>query len=131
LKTFGLSKKERIKSEKEFALVYSSGKTINSYSQKLKAIFFVEATDKSGVKAAFVVYKKAGKAVWRNRIKRLMRASYRLNKAILLDACSNKGLSLFVVFSAKKLNEKDNRELKLPDIMPDLIDVMQQIKSRL
>ncbi len=131
MKPFGLSKKERIKSKKEFALVYTSGKSINSFSQKLKAIFFVEKTTESGVKAAFVVYKKSGTAVWRNRIKRLLRASYRLNKEILLNVCSEKGIYLLVVFSVKSLNEKDNREIKFIDVQPDVVELMQQIKTRL
>jgi ribonuclease P protein component len=131
LKQFGLSKKERIKSKQEFELLYTSGTTINVRSQKLKAIFFVEETNESGVKAAFVVYKKAGKAVWRNRIKRLLRVSYRLNKKILLDTCTDKKLSLLVAFAVKSLNERNNKIINLPEVLPDVVDLMEQIKSRL
>ena len=131
MKQFGLSKKERIKSKQEFELLYTSGTTINSRSQKLKAIFFVEETNESGVKAAFVVYKKAGKAVWRNRIKRLLRVSYRLNKSILLDVCNEKNISLLVAFAVKSLNEKNNNTIKLSEILPDVVSLMEQIKARL
>lgn len=131
MKLFGLSKKERIKSKNDFALVYSSGKTINSYSLKLKAIFFVQETNESGVKAAFVVYKKAGKAVWRNRIKRLLRESYRLNKNSLVELCRTKGVSLLVVFAARSLNEQSNKTITLPEVMPDVLDLIEKIKSRL
>jgi ribonuclease P protein component len=131
LKQFGLSKKERIKSKQEFELLYTSGTTINARSQKLKAIFFVEETNESGVKAAFVVYKKAGKAVWRNRIKRLLRVSYRLNKSILLDICNEKNISLLVAFAVKSLNEKNNNTIKLSEILPDVVSLMEQIKARL
>jgi ribonuclease P protein component len=131
LKQFGLSKKERIKSKQEFELLYTSGTTINARSQKLKAIFFVEETNESGVKAAFVVYKKAGKAVWRNRIKRLLRVSYRLNKSILLDVCNEKNISLLVAFAVKSLNEKNNNTIKLSEILPDVVSLMEQIKARL
>lgn len=131
MKQFGLSKKERIKSKQEFELLYTSGTTINARSQKLKAIFFVEETNESGVKAAFVVYKKAGKAVWRNRIKRLLRVSYRLNKSILLDVCNEKNISLIVAFAVKSLNEKNNNTIKLSEILPDVVSLMEQIKARL
>ena len=131
MKQFGLSKKERIKSKQEFELLYTSGVSINARGQKLKAIYFVEETNESGIKAAFVVYKKAGKAVWRNRIKRLLRVSYRLNKNILLDSCKEKNVSLLVAFAVKSLNEKNNKIIKLPEVLPDVVDLMEQIKARL
>ena len=129
--TFGLSKSERIKSKKEFALVYSSGKTIHSSSRKLKAIFLIKKSEESGTKAAFAVYKKAGSAVWRNRIKRLMRESYRLNKSIIVDQCNSKNIGLSVVFAVKSLNQKSNKKIFLAEIMPDIIDLMNQIKRRI
>ena len=131
MKQFGLSKKERIKAKKDFAIVYSSGKTITSCSQKLKAIFFVQPTSESGIKAAFVVYKKAGSAVWRNRIKRLLRESYRLNKNILSDIVQKNESSLLLVLAAKSINQKTNKKINLNDILPDVVDLLEQIKRRL
>lgn len=131
MKTFGLSKSERIKSKNEFALIYSSGKSVNSHSQKLKAIYIVREANESGLKAAFVVFKKAGKAVWRNRIKRLLREAYRLNKYILLDTCKEKNIEVLLSLSVKSLNEKKNKKVVLEDLSSDVVDLMNKIKSRL
>ena len=76
----GLSPAERIKSKKDFDELYSSGKILISSNKKIKAIFLIKDNPDEGVKIAAVVSKKLGNAVWRNRIKRLIKETYRLNK---------------------------------------------------
>lgn len=132
MKKFGLSSSERIKSKKEFDLVYSSGKTIYSTSNKLKVSFFIERDSAEyGVKTAYAVSKKAGKAVWRNRFKRLLRESYRLNKYSLLQECWDKKVKILVIFSANFFNQQNNRKIRLIDIMPEVIELMNRIRDKL
>jgi len=131
-KPAGLSKKERIKRRKEFQLVYSSGKTIFSPLNKFKAtIFFIENESHPFVKVAFAVHKKAGNAVWRNRVKRLLRESYRLNKSELIQQSILKGKSGFVIFSPNKVNKKNYRNIYLKDVMPEIIELLKKIKNLL
>ncbi len=61
----------RLKKEKDFNLVFKNGKRIFSKSLTLIAL---KATE---LKAGFVVGKKHGGSVKRNRIKRLLRESFR------------------------------------------------------
>ncbi len=61
----------RLKKEKDFNLVFKKGKRL--YSDKLTIIYF----SSSELKAGFAVSKKHGKSVKRNRIKRLLRESFR------------------------------------------------------
>ncbi len=61
----------RLKKEKDFNLVFNKGKRI--YSKSLTVIYFPSKE----IKAGFAVSKKHGTSVKRNRIKRLLRESFR------------------------------------------------------
>ncbi len=132
MKNFSLSAKERIKKRKDFEILYSTGKTIYSSSKIIKAIFkFDKIDDEAGVKVAVVVGKKQGNAVWRNRVKRLIRESYRTNKKILFQNCLDEQLALKIIFAAHYLNERKNKKLELKEIMPDVIEIMSTIRNLL
>lgn len=132
MKKFGLSKKERIKSKKEFSLVYLKGSVLFSSGKKLKANYYSQTSSENpGVKVAFGVHRKSGKAVWRNRIKRLLRAAFRLNKHPLLDTCVSYNKLLFLVISPYGINEKNNKTIGLKDIQPDVVELMQKVKANL
>ncbi len=132
MKRFGLSASERIKSKKEFELVYSRGEILFSPSNKLKAVFFIDRNpDMIGIKTAYAVSSKSGNAVWRNRIKRLLRESYRLNKMEINNACIIKKLKLLLVFSPGTLNQTNNKKIFLKDIMNEVTDLLIQIGTKL
>ncbi len=132
MKRFGLSANERIKSKKDFESIFVSGKTIYSKNNNLKTIFIVEnKSEKPGVKIAAAVSKKNGNAVWRNRVKRLIKDSYRLNKTDLINAAVEKKVLLKVVFSANSLTGKKNKKLKLKDVMPNIIELILRLKGSL
>lgn len=132
LKQFGLSSSERIKSKKEFDLVYSSGETLFSSNQKLKAVYKIEKeTEEAVLKAAFAVSSRAGIAVWRNRVKRLMRESFRNNKHILKSKVEENKIRLLIVFSPVYINEKKNKKIFLKDVLPEIVDLMNRVSSRL
>ena len=61
----------RLKKEKDFKQVFTNGKRL--YSSSLTVIYFPA----SELKAGFAVSKKHGGSVKRNRIKRLLRESFR------------------------------------------------------
>jgi ribonuclease P protein component len=132
LKRFGLSARERIKSRKDFEEIFSNGKTIFSSDKKIKATYLVDKkVDYKGIVISATVYKKAGKAVWRNRIKRLLKESYRLNKKQLLEKVLSKGLLLKLVFSPNILNEKNNKKIYLSDIVPGVSEILLKLKDKL
>ncbi len=132
MKRFGLSSKERIKNKKIFEKVYSSGNILFSFDRKFKALYIVEENALvPGVKIAAAVGRKSGIAVWRNRIKRLIKESFRLNKEILTGVCIERSVNLSVVFSPNSVSEKNNKKIKLNDVLPGMIDLMLKIKSKL
>jgi ribonuclease P protein component len=97
VKTFGLSKKERLKSRKQIDLLFQQGKSFSAFP--LRVTFRVEPSEAPGLQAGFTVSKRNFKrAVDRNRIKRLLREAYRLRKNELKDAVAAKAVSLHVFF---------------------------------
>ncbi len=80
---------------------------------------------KTKFKVAFAVSKKAGKAVWRNRVKRLMREVFRLNKKIILNINTEK--LLLIVFSPNKVNQKNYKKIKLKDVEEEILSLMIRI----
>ncbi|MDP2303051.1 MAG: ribonuclease P protein component [Ignavibacteria bacterium] len=130
MKRYTLSRKERIKSKKLFDTIYSQNNLIVSKDQKVKAVFIIEnQTENIPVKVTEAVSKKTGNAVWRNRVKRLLRESYRVNKFLLVDKCLERNISLAVVFSPYFLNQKRNPILQLSDVLPGMLDVINKIRS--
>ena len=132
MKNFGLSKNERVKLKKDFLKIYNKGQVLYSSDNKLKANYFIESSvNEVGVKAAFVVSKKTGNAVWRNRVKRLLRVAYRLNKSGLIEQCNNNNKKLLVAFSPNNLNQKKNKTLKLNFIYTDFLSLLEQLKEKI
>jgi ribonuclease P protein component len=132
LKRLGLSTGERIKRKADFRKLYNSGKVVFSDDKKLKAIYLVEKSSEPGkTQVAVTVSSKAGKAHWRNRIKRLLRSAYRLNKENIVNLCLSNNILLKIIFSPYRFNESKNRVLKLEDILPGMKDVLLKIGSNL
>lgn len=73
---YKLSKKIILRKNKNFQSLYFSGK---SYANKYIVIYLLPTKEKSP-KVGFAAGKRLGNAVVRNRVKRLLRETYRLNQ---------------------------------------------------
>ena len=109
-----LPKDYRLKKRTAFAATYRTGRTLHKGG--ITVFIGKEKNNDSPTRVGFVVSKKIHKrAVKRNRIKRLMRESYRL--LIKEGAVSDKYISLIFVASSRLLNmgfkEVDNSIRKL------------------
>jgi len=129
LKRFGLSKNERIKKKNEISRLFNSGKRIYTNSRNLKAIFCFGEDDSGTIKIVPAVHKKAGNAVWRNRVKRLLRESYRLNKKILADIIEERTLLLMI--SPNSINKRKLPHIVLSDVQDDVIELLNKIKNQI
>ena len=70
-----------LKKDREFQLIYNSGrKSFGYYS-----LIFFKKNDQNLKRCGFVVSKKTGNAVCRNRLKRLFREYYRNEQGIYID----------------------------------------------
>lgn len=132
MKKYSLSKEERLRQKKDFQKVYLNGKLLNSAQNKLKVNYYFESSvNESGIKAAFVVSKKFGNAVWRNRFKRILRAAYRISKFEFVEFCVVNNFLLYLIFSPKTLNQKQNKNLSQSYLIDDVIDLLQKVKLKL
>jgi ribonuclease P protein component len=132
LKRFGLSAEERIKGRKDFEEIFSNGKTLFSSDKKIRVTYLInEKSIKPGILISAAIFKKAGKAVWRNRIKRLIKEAYRLNKEIIRASVISKSFLIMLVFSLNSLSEKKNKKIYLQDIEPGVKEILLKLKDRL
>jgi ribonuclease P protein component len=109
LKQFTLSRHERLKSRKQIDHLFSRGKYFNF--PPLRVIYEVEKMElpqplQFGVGVSVRHFKKATD---RNRVKRLLREAWRLQKIPLQDQLREKGmvLRLFVIYTGRELPDHE------------------------
>lgn len=101
---FTYGKEEKLKSRKLIELLFAEGKSQSAYP--LKVLYEIIENDKVSLIAGVTVSsRRFKKAVDRNRIKRIVRETYRLQKLPISEALSKKGtcLALFFIYTGKDL----------------------------
>ena len=119
-------KKEHLCGEIRIGRLFTEGKAFIAHP--LRIVYSVhEKTDNTPVKVMVSVPKKRFKrAVKRNRLKRLMRESYRLNKSKLTEFCTEKNISLQIAF-----NYVSDEEMDFKTIESKIIVALQKIENKL
>ena len=111
---FSFSKKEKLKSKKLIEKLFVEGKSVSSFPIKLIYIKTELPTDVSFQTGVTVPKKNFKSAVKRNRIKRLLREGYRLNKAVTLNNSKDAFAFLFLYLGKDMPNyDKVNKHVAL------------------
>lgn len=113
---FTFPKKERLKSKKLLEQVFAKGKSINAFPLKLIYLHTDLREDVSFQVAVVAPKKNFKSAVRRNRIKRLLREAYRLNKDIIFN--NTKGqYALVILYLGKDMPTYSGIESKTVQLM--------------
>lgn len=129
-KQYTLAKTERLKSRKEIEHLFKSGR---SFTISPFRIFYLY--DKPGqfpLQAGFgVSTKNFKKAISRNRVKRLIKEAYRIQKSQLkqLVLTRNGQLRLFFIYTARDLPDQILVNEKIHLILQRLVKIINEIPS--
>ena len=124
-KQFTLGKNERLKSRKSIEQLFNDG---HRFSHTPFKVFYIQ-NDKPGLQFGVgVSSKNFKKAVDRNRIKRLTKEAYRLQKNGLQQQLKEKktGLDLFIIYTGKELPEYKNVYKSMTAILQKLNNSIEQ-----
>jgi ribonuclease P protein component len=126
-----LKKSEIIRGKRIFDQIFERGVRVRStIIQAL--VLSAPAADGSppGVRMAAVVPKAAGKAVVRNRLKRLIRESYRHEKTILLSSGRPIDGALNIVFLWSPRTRVPTRDVTLATVRGEITGLLQKIREQ-
>ena len=105
--TFSYNKKEKLKSRKALEQLFTNGKSFSVFPVKVFYMPMTEALDHPVKVGVGVSARNFKKATDRNRIKRLLRECYRLNKLSLntMIETQQKQVAVFFLYIGKELPE--------------------------
>jgi len=120
---------DRLKRANDIEAVYKNGNVIISTDRKLKASHLSSESITNQIRIAVTVSSKAGSSVWRNRLKRIIRESLRLEKDILKGIVFKKKSEHSIIFSQYRINQVNQKHLFLKDIKPAVTDILNKLSK--
>jgi len=120
---------ETLKKENELSLVFKNGRTIKSTGYVKATYLFVDSGESKTVKSAIATPSRSGNSVWRNRFKRLIRESIKLESNIINEIIDSKNSGMLIVYSPHMISQKRRKKLFLNEIHHDVINILKNISS--
>jgi ribonuclease P protein component len=128
-KPYSLGKSERLKSRKQIDALFEKGKKITQFPFR---VLYQTEPGPGQIKAGFTVgSKNFPRAVDRNRIKRLSREAYRLQKKELETGVLSNGFTvhLFFIYTAKEIVSYEETAARLKQILDKLVKALHEERS--
>ena len=123
---YTFTKPERLKNDKEISRLFEEGKSITVFPIRL-IYLFRDGDKQEHIKAAFTASKRNfKKAVDRNRIKRLLRESYRLNKPQLYRSLDTKNYIFMFIYIGKEAVNMDTINEKIRQLFDKFLSAEKQ-----
>ena len=125
---FTLGKKERLKSRKQIELLFTKGQRLSVFPYRAFYLFQENESGQPLQCGVGVSTRNFKKAVDRNRIKRLTREAYRLQKSALQQTMKGhpQALSVFLIYTGKELPAFLLVKEKLDLILQKLITIANE-----
>ncbi len=117
-------KEERLCSKKRIDALFCAGnRSLAAYP--LRAVYVMEEREGAPVEVLISVPKRLFKrAVDRNRLKRLVRESYRLNKHILWQALDGKHMSLAFLWIGERMESFATVQAKVQNLLQRIAETL-------
>lgn len=122
---YSYQRKEKLKSRKTLDEIFSVGKSFSVFP--LKLFYLLPAADAKPVKAGVgVSARNFPKAVDRNRIKRLLRETYRLQKTSLHNSLvqKQKSVAVFLLYTGKEMPDYQLLDEKMKTVLTKLENII-------
>jgi ribonuclease P protein component len=122
-----LKKEDRLKSRKAIDLLFTKGKSFSNFPFR---VCWQLVNDDVGLKAGFTASSKNfKKATDRNRIKRLIREAYRLQKNSLQEKLilENKAVHLFFIYTGKEVPVYEFVFEKTGNVLKRIIKLLDEV----
>ena len=125
-KRFGFPKAERLKSRKQIDQLFEQGKAFSVFP--IRVIYRFQNAEEGSLQAGVTASKKYfKKAVDRNRLKRLLRETYRLQKEELVKQVKETGKSavVFFIYTDKTIAEFETIKAAMAKCLQRLSKILQ------
>lgn len=125
---FTYPKEERLKSKIKIGLLFSDGQSVSKYPLRLVYFEGAVGTDTQTQMGVSVSKRNFKRAVDRNYFKRVLRETYRMNKAVLLDGLE-KPYSFMLFYQTKERLSFDEINTKTIQLFEKFKTQINKIKS--
>ncbi|MDU1906215.1 MAG: ribonuclease P protein component [Dysgonomonas sp.] len=127
-------KNERLCSQKRIDALFSNAESFIAYPLRIVYILKEDGTDEEGIPLSTLVSvskKRLKRAVKRNRVKRLIREAYRLNKQPLAEQCviHNKQIDIAFLYLKNELPDYPEIEKAIQKTITVLINRISEKKE--
>lgn len=126
---YSFPKKEKLKSRKLIRQLFAEGKSVSKFPLRL-VYLKTDLPEETAIQAAVSVSKRSFKrAVDRNRIKRLLREAYRLNKHKVMEETGAR-YAFMILYIGREMPEYEKIDRKMQQLLTLFLENKAGSKSR-